>query len=608
MMIRLFLTLMLIPFMSFAAFGETDPLNLVEPSGLTIQNQPLDISPAFEPPANEETNPISPNAPVIIGEINDVKPESLGLIDETQNGFPFEAWKGTSYTTIHKVLAGIPARLPSRTLYTLSRKLLLSSLEIPAADNSSFHENLLVIRAVKLADMGNMKEAFKLLENLRTAQNNPKAQKIRCSFFLGIGDIDQAYAIAKEQISQSSDVFWEKTMIVCQVLKKEMDQALLSLSLFDEKYAQKERAFIDVVRAQLDPAHSFDQKLLSQTNFDLPLFVLLNHQGFTLEIINALSPLQQDLILTHFNPLNASPDDRLKLVEYAARLGSISAEELEKSYEYYLQGNPFKIRLSETLPESAAKIIEGSIPAAAHENSSSKRIYYYGQSKYGKSPQEKFEGLILLLENAFHTNLSGGILKTMEPLLESLEPRPLSSSIAGLLTKAFAALGRKDLIAKWHTYLTTDIIHTSVPLLIIYDEAIPHETKQNLLKAWYHKILEQRPDHAAQIAGKVYSILASLGIPISPSLWEDLPSSPPAPAVHLPYDQQALLKDASHHQRVAETIARLLIASNPEAQTFNAENLPLLLKALLDAGLRDEAKSLATDYLIELEQKELGSS
>ena len=87
-------------------------------------------------------------ADVEVGVLQAPDPEAIGLMEESEGGFPYDMWRGSDRALIERLLPRLPAGATSRAMNGLTRRLLLTTAAPPVGPAEG---SLLAIRIERLA-------------------------------------------------------------------------------------------------------------------------------------------------------------------------------------------------------------------------------------------------------------------------------------------------------------------------------------------------------------------------------------------------------------------------------------------------------------------------
>ena len=224
--------------------GTSRPLNLQPPTRLDPPNaattdRPSSPTRATAPGGRGTT----PGSSVSVGALRDVHADSAGTLSEADGAFPPGFWRGTPRTVIDALLPALPVEAPSPAMHRLTRRLLLSAAEVPEGDSPI---NLLALRAELLARLGEPDGAANLLELAGDRAAHPKLARLELDARLNGFNMERSCQLAAAAQSAPADGYWQQTMVFCQALARQRDQAALGVALLRER-KQGDPAFFDLM-------------------------------------------------------------------------------------------------------------------------------------------------------------------------------------------------------------------------------------------------------------------------------------------------------------------------------------------------------------------------
>ncbi|MFL2769545.1 MAG: hypothetical protein ACJZ9F_00910 [Rhodospirillaceae bacterium] len=232
------------------------PVSLVPQSGL------IDFS------SEMGSQDLVPAGEIAVRALNAVTPDSLGLIDELNGGFPVDMWSGTPKDLVDILLPKLPTRVISEASRSLMSGLLLSVArppepsqvddvfvdmsalvpsstglaaninsidEIKSGDGQSIPDlGILERRVSQLARMGDWKNVRALIELLPTVAISEAMQVMRTNLVLVEGGLDVACLDTSEQLPISENPYWQKVFAFCQLSDGNIAGAFLTIDLLRE--------------------------------------------------------------------------------------------------------------------------------------------------------------------------------------------------------------------------------------------------------------------------------------------------------------------------------------------------------------------------------------
>ncbi|MEE9250976.1 MAG: hypothetical protein V3U93_07605 [Alphaproteobacteria bacterium] len=556
----------------------------------------LSPAPVFEAPESISSAPsvveVGKGALSIkVDQLKAVDPDSVGLLDEEDDGFGIDMWKGTSRSLVERLLPTLPAALSSPVMRGLQRRLLLSTATAPRGPKS--RRSLVAVRVEKLASMGDVKAVGELLRVAPSKLSNESLARAQVDNSLLTNDNAGACTLIRRLIRQYHGPFWQKGLAFCQALASEHAMAALGADLLREQGHERDQAFFTLIRALggdkqavveslSDPA-PLHLAMMRAARQPLPADVLLAQDAAILRTI-ALSP-------------NASLEGRLEAAERAEALGALASESLAELYA----GATFT-------PEQ----ISEALSLAEADRGPRGRALLYHAARIQSVPTARAE----VLKKAWALARQSGGYETsvrihLAALLE-IEPAQELAWFAGEAGRALLAAGRFEAAAAWLSLSrqaprggdgegggkAADL--SLWPLVQLADAAESLPWDGAALKRWWQAQKEGDEDELRARAVMLYTLLEVLDEPVGASEWEPLLEGPQYESVKLP--APALLHGlrlAASNGRVGETVLLALLCLGGDGPAgANPLVLSAVISGLRQIGLDTEARALALEAAI----------
>lgn len=205
---------------------------------LAQDSAPRSLAPRALSPS--ELKPVPKLTPIPVETISEgIKVQTLGQVSSEasgalsgQNALPSTMWEGASRPLVEAMLTSLAPSSNLPQINFLQRRLLLSSAQPPKGQEGS--RSLTAIRAQKLAEMGRPKDVLALINSAPQNERNEDLLILLSEALLLSGDISDACALSSSQVAQSQTPYWIKSLAFCQMLAKQGDKAMLSLSLLKD--------------------------------------------------------------------------------------------------------------------------------------------------------------------------------------------------------------------------------------------------------------------------------------------------------------------------------------------------------------------------------------
>lgn len=538
--------------------------------------------------------PIVEQSKVHITKDADVTVESAGLVDaQEQLGLPTESWHTTPREHIAQLLEGLPAQYQSPILHKLGRDFLSATLRVPPANDTPKDTNLLLLQADKLSQMGHSKEAYALLNSQRLLHTNPLYLKLHFEQEILRKHIKPACEMAAVQLKSNPSNYWEKAIILCQILEEKNDAANLSLSVLGESHSQQEQDFITTAQSILTPEVMANLSQLKAP--DILSLILLNHAptGIQEEIIKSLPSATRHQLILNLNPLKVEPAVQLQLLEEAVENYMLPGKALGEGYIYFGDGNTKLMK--EWEKQDPASFIEKDTAAA--------RAYLFIRTFLSPDDNRKYDYLSALLLNARKFHRLKAVSQALKEHLAQLKPQEGAPHIVHEIIPAIIYAGDFQSTCQWQNFVSQASPRkhfTTIPLLILACPSIDTSTQNQLLSQWYAELVQSFShslSDAHQYAESIFAILEVMGKAVPFKLWQQVGTRAPYQAVRLSLARKALIHDALSNKRMAEALAQILINFGNNPDLWSLDNLLYLLRKLQSLHQNDAATLLATEMI-----------
>ncbi len=180
----------------------------------------------LEPESSVETI----GSEIEIEPLGQIPQKGAGLIDERQGGLGARLWQGASASLLSALLPRLPAPVSEPALRGLQLRLLLT--RAPGPGDLAGVDPLVVLRAERLHAMGFEAEAASLLKALPAPGIGDPQEAFEKSLLAG--EEEGACARVPSAISVSTEPYWRKALIYCQIRAGREDLANLGLDLLRE--------------------------------------------------------------------------------------------------------------------------------------------------------------------------------------------------------------------------------------------------------------------------------------------------------------------------------------------------------------------------------------
>jgi len=542
------------------------------------------------PPAPISTQPTLPPAPegerapegITVNSLEDISIDYGGTLEPANGGFGYDMWTGTDRALVEQLLPQLPIQPLSPAMRDLARRLLLSNAEPPAGPP---RQNLMAIRAERLAKLGNAGDIADFLELVRADDFDPALARLQVDALLLAGRRDEACAAVRSHLVKfDADVFQQKAFAFCQTVAGERIPGMLAADLLFEQGVE-DPVFYDLMAA-LDGASGIAIETLPEPSA-LHL-AMLEAAGMAPPADLAASG---DPLILGALARNAALDPGLRLVvaEQAAARGSYPVVELVKLY-----------RAVEAEPAERSAILDTAVGVITPRQ----RALLYQQALFATNPGVRARFLQRSLDLARE---HGGYMLTAEvllPLITEIVPAPQMTWFAANAGRALFVMRRYEQASAWfavvrRTEAVDPVAAAALPTLWLYARiaggADPMAWDASSLAEW--RASQSADQEMGMHALRLYAVFDGLGESIGNAA--DLPAAT-GDVAQIPNPSLFFnLAEAAAADRRGETVMLALINLGEAGPgQVNPIVLSRVLSSLRGVGLTPEARALAFEAVV----------
>lgn len=571
-----------------------------------IYNQPQNLVPNLD--IKEEVivqDNKSNRDEVVIKELPKANLGWVGYLSDIDGGLGLGMWEGTDSTFAKTILELLPVNAPSPAMRNLAKRLLLSDAYQPNKEEKNGLQAIspsgkpivsmdqdatfLPLRFSKLASLGAKKELIELSNLVPTEDMLGDLAKEAIYARLLSGETEKVCREVIELAKRTNESYWRKTLIVCQLILGNRDDALLSLEL---------------LLAELDSEDKFSK--LIYTLADETNQIEFDKNSIYFKILIAVLPGEQ----LNKHRLNLDPSGLsvvAKNINLSWKIRMLAAEKA------VLAGSLPSLYLSELATQF--KFEDDIFSRAASESKSMEgfmaRSLLLQAAALNTSVIERARFLRLLLDNADSDEIFQVYASVIMPILLTIKPRPDLIWFASSATRAAIAGGNYMLASNWLTVLgkTLDLDYEAsgsllrlLPLIAIAGQTLPVPfSKQQATDVWSGLSDSFSREDKEKRASRLLVLLSAMGIESREGAWKNIISSSNIfekeniPATALRYQ----LRDAARNNRIAEVVSLSLImlgAEGPSKSGLVALNA--VIRSLREIGLESDAREIAIEAAI----------
>ena len=581
------------------------PMPLVPQKALGVVNTPeLESGGPSEPTALRTVVPSRDARGIEINPLAEIAPEAIGTLGPEDGGFAVDMWQGTPREVIENLLERMPARMASRTMRELTRRLLLSIAPPPAAPppavasvvatpgsaarSAAMPSRLLVLRARRLAELGEIPALISLLSVVPAHAEQEPLDRLQVEAFFLSHDRDEACRLVRNGITiYHEQPFWQQAMIFCNMAAGDLDRGMLGLDLMREQGHAEDAYFFALANRFLGITEP-----LPVVETLAPLhFAMLRAANLPLPAL-ALDQAAPGLLYAMATDPEVEPARRATAAEMACAQGIIDGPALARGYEAIA-----------FTPEQLGNPIGAAAGLERHEA----RALLYQAARRETLTATRAEVLRVALDQAVEDGLFSAATALYRDIIAEIEPVPQMAwfaASAGLAlygagehpqASAWLALGRQEAIIKPQA-------SAAVAALWPYSRLAGGDsfTTEGSLAAW--RDMREAAGHAppAGALALLRTAFQALGEQ-DPLTWSEVTSqvARDEPEDDLRMPEAAFLfalQDASEARRLGETVLLSAIVLG-EAGPAKSHDMALgaVLAALSRVGLDREARRLAIE-------------
>ncbi len=566
------------------------PLSLVPPASL---------GPTVIPAPGGGTLPVVIQAPTVtaatsnsaieVNRLADIAPDSIGTLDPRAGGFGIEMWEGSDRRIVTRLLGLLPDAMSSRGMRALARRLLTSVASPPIHQyeiSEEVEQSLLDLRIERLMALGEIAELDRLLAVVPSRLDDEPRARTRVDVQFLVHNSTEACRLVRNGIASYHQVpYWQKAMVLCQMIAGDVDQMMLGLDLLRET-GDDDPVFFALTGALFgtEPQIPEDARLS-------PLHLaMMQTIGAVLppgQIAGASPALLSAIALAP----NLDSGQRAAAAERACAMGLLDGAVLTRAYD----------GLSFTPEEIAGAI-------GAIETMTGVRLHalLYQAARDQNLPAARAEILRVALEHGKAEGLYQALVPVYLPLLSAIPVTPELTWFAADAGRALYAAGRYEQASAWlmlgrQEALMNPQASTAAASLWPYSRLAGGAalTTDGTLATWRDLRAGMAGDRAESLhRGQTLlrAAFQALGEQ-DPLTWGQIAAAGEtanriAPNAALLY----ALDDASESRRIGETVLLSRIGLGPEGPgESHAYALSAALPALGRVGLRTEARTLAIE-------------
>ena len=540
-----------------------------------------------ETPPTEQTVPDKPGAPqgprVTVSDLAAIDPSGAGLLNEGTGGFPASLWSGSVRPAIAARLAQLPSAPNSPAMQNLMKRVLLSQGNPPPGETPPDEPSFLAQRLQKLVANGLIDEVAML--GAQSARTDHFARQAWAEAVLLQGRDQDACGDSTSPRQSSNDPYWLKLRAFCHLAESDEQAAALTLNVMRERGVADD-AFFALADAIANGGAANIDALPSPTGLHLAMMRKAGASAPPAPLAGWVPATQ--LIAQHFT----DPAMRLAAIERGALASVVPVDELRQAYQ-------IEAFTADQLddPEEWAK----KLPAAGGN------ALYFRAIAARTLPPARAAAFAAALQRAESQNRFALFATLASSLAQQMAPSPDAAWFAPIVTRVLLYARRDKAAEQWLAVMTSPTDAAASNALQVH-LGLVRPSAENLARmpgalSWLgQNALKAGPakQWLMERAAREIPLLAALGYNIPPDAQWAI-SANTAGVVPVGASAEALIAigRTSLDGRLGETVLNALVALGPGGPSrAQGQTVARVVKALIDVGLRDEARALAIETVL----------
>ena len=518
--------------------------------------------------------------------------ETTGILDAETGGFDKDMWNGTSYPEAISLLKNLPSKVYSRSLQNLQKRLLLTRARTPIYERDENKNIILKLRQRNLFKSGKLDYFAQIQKNIPRSHNDEELAQFAVNVSFLNNNLDEACELTKYWFDKSQKKFWQKNLIFCDAINGLRDNVDFGIQLLSETENREDYTFISLINVIIGDEDMPPSNQMAEITPRGAAMLRFGQQ--TLPELN-LDVLPPWLHRIYINDPSIQQKDRLNLAHHSFLLGLIEVEALAKLYETAdLPQND--ISTAVTLAREGATQIPNALLY---------RLVLSQETDFGKAQA---------IHKAIDFALQDGAISEMAELYNSVLEQIVPASelgwfacraaIINMINRDFTTAQIWLEIAQKEDKLSdqSSITWSKVwPVLWILTEDDSVELDEQQLKVWAQNLLSEKPLEGRSFLNLTYHVLEIFGAKIPHERWTEIAGNEVRieQGYSLFINKQSIEKALEKKLTAAAAATLLQSVGSLKPSEFQDESLLFIISTLNDLGLKQQAKSLAFQVLIQ---------
>lgn len=272
---------------------------------------------------------------VLVRGLDAVAEGAVGVLDASHGGLGDDMWAGTDPATAVRLLTALPSRYPASEARELTRLLLLSTATPPAGGGpvaDSGESSLLAARVAGLVAIGAPGDAIDLARAADSRRVPDRLAKSIVSAHFLRGDVADGCDVLGQYKGGYAEPFWQKALIICQIVAGKGAEASLGLDLLREEGSATDGVFQNIAHAAAEGARLTPAQTETPGSADILTFAMLTVAKAALPdwMVASKDPA---LVRAMLASPQLDPARKLALAHRALRRGVLGAGDVVAVYD-----------------------------------------------------------------------------------------------------------------------------------------------------------------------------------------------------------------------------------------------------------------------------------
>ena len=517
-----------------------------------------------------------------IGELEELDPDSGGILDASMGGLGVGMWAGTDRARLLHLLPQLPADYDSPTLHDLARRLLLSSAIAPVRGETDAETSLIGLRIERLAAMGLAGAVAEMMAIAPAPETDGVLLRLHIDNRLLLGDNEGACQGAEAGAEVLDPIYRDRLTVFCKVLAGDKEAAGFSANLLREGGDLNDPAFFSVADALTAGTRPKVKSLTDPAPLLLAMAAAAKAK-LPSDVLETRSPL---MLRALADSSLVSGSVQLAAAERAAAAGAVAPANLTERY---------------AAMEFSAKELDSALSIAESDYSPRNRALLYQAAKLRKLPVARGAAIQKAWELAAADGTYRLSVGVYQPELEVLQPTAELAWFAPAASRALYLLNQPERAAIWaataRRYAKEPEEKHAVALLWPLIALAEGSATGSGHGRWLSAMAELNAVEAGMKAGFAYSLFEAMGEQISDDRWEALLQGSARADVLAPDPayMRAFRKAASAGRRGETVLLAILILGGGSLAEGGPALLSEIIIGLRKVGLENEARRLAIE-------------